>query len=110
LKPPVLTVLHSIRPRSRSPSPPVLQKFGAITLHHHPPPFLQVPRTHPSKRRKNDYCTPCSSDERRKKISQYPTKPCIPTKSATSFRMTTTQRFNKTWHFVQFEALASCGQ
>ncbi len=52
LKPFVLTVLRSIRPRSHSPSPPVLQKFGAITLHHHSPPFLQVPRTHPSKRRK----------------------------------------------------------
>jgi hypothetical protein len=49
-KPPVLTVLRSIRPHSRSPSLPILQKFGAITLHHHPPPFLQVPRTHPSKR------------------------------------------------------------
>jgi hypothetical protein len=53
------------QPRSCSPLPPMLPKFGSITINHHPPPFLQVPRTHPSKRRNNN-CTPCSSDERRK--------------------------------------------
>jgi hypothetical protein len=54
------------QPCSRSPLAPMLPKFGSITINHHPPPFLQVPRTHPSKRRNNN-CTPCSSDERRKR-------------------------------------------
>jgi len=58
--PPKPPVLRSNQPCSRSQSPPILQKFGAITLNHNPPPFLQVSRTHPSKGEKNDYSSPCS--------------------------------------------------
>jgi hypothetical protein len=55
-----LPVLRSNQPCSRSQSPPILQKFSAITLNHNPPPFLQVSRKHPSKKEKNDYSSPCS--------------------------------------------------
>jgi hypothetical protein len=58
--PPKPPVLRSNQPCCRSQSPPLLQKFGAITLNHNPPPFLQVSRTHPSKGEKNDYNSPCS--------------------------------------------------
>jgi hypothetical protein len=58
--PPKPPVLRSNQPCSHSQSPPILQKFGTITLNHNPPPFLQVSRTHPSKGEKNDYSSPCS--------------------------------------------------
>ncbi len=55
---------HPNRPSHRSPSPPVLHKFGTIAIHHYPPPPPKYLK-HTKQGRKQP-CTPCSSDGRRK--------------------------------------------